>query len=82
MLIVVEVDGPVTAIVESEELCDAAVADEVVVAADLIAAGAKVFPHGRIGVLGADVVSHAWWTCRSLDRTIGSFDLVAILRSS
>ena len=61
VIVVVPVDGPVTAIVESEELCDAAIADDVVVATDLVAAAARALPAGRVGVLGADAVPHAWW---------------------
>jgi Xaa-Pro dipeptidase len=60
--VVVPVDGPVTAIVESEELRAAAMADEVVVADDVVVATAKLLPqHSRIGVLGADVLPFAWW---------------------
>jgi ectoine hydrolase len=66
---VVPVDGPVTAVVESEELVPFAVADEVVVAGDLVAAVATALtavlargaPH-RVGVLGADATPFAWWT--------------------
>jgi Xaa-Pro aminopeptidase len=66
--VVVPADGPVTAVVESEELRPAAVADEIVVAEDLIAATADALAgalrgreRARVGVLGADVVAFAWW---------------------
>jgi Xaa-Pro aminopeptidase len=59
--VVVPVDGPVTAVVESEDLRSAAVADAVVVADDLVAAAAKAITGARVGVLGADAVPFAWW---------------------
>lgn len=69
VIVVVPVDGPVTAVVESEELSAAAVADEVVVGADMIATAAGVLAgelsrheSQSVGVLGADVVPFAWWT--------------------
>jgi Xaa-Pro aminopeptidase len=75
VIVVVSVDGPVTAVVESEELVPAAVADEVVVAQDLVAAAARVLrralssrEEARIGVLGADAVPFAWWT--DLERSL------------
>src|ERR1700754_843462 len=55
VVVVVPVDGPVTAVVESAELSADAVADEVVVAEDLIAAAGRIV-RGRVGVLGADAV--------------------------
>jgi ectoine hydrolase len=62
VVVVVLVDGPVTAVVESEELRSSAVADEVVVSSDAVAAVARVVPpRGRVGVLGADAVPFAWW---------------------
>jgi Xaa-Pro aminopeptidase len=61
--VVVPVEGPVTAVVESEELAAAAMAERVIVADDLIEATARLLPErSRIGVLGADVLPHAWWT--------------------
>src|SRR3954467_8853415 len=47
IIVGVPADGPVTAIVESEELIDDAIADEVVVATDLISAAANALPAGR-----------------------------------
>jgi len=68
VVVVVPVDGPVTAVVESEELRSSAIADEVVVSSDVVAAGAAVVAgavsrceHARVGVLGADAVPFAWW---------------------
>lgn len=60
VVVVVPVDGPVTAVVESEELRPFAVADEVLLAEDLVTAAGKRL-SGRVGVLGADAVPHAWW---------------------
>lgn len=67
--VVVPVDGPVTAVVESEESRSAAIADEVVVAEDLVAAAATRLSgalaareRARVGVLGADAVPFIWWT--------------------
>jgi Xaa-Pro aminopeptidase len=60
VVVVVPVDGPVTAVVESEELRPFAVADELLVADDLVTAAGKRL-SGRVGVLGADVAPHAWW---------------------
>src|SRR3954451_3870703 len=61
--VVVPVEGPVTAVVESEDLRPAAVADAVVVADDLLAAAAKALAGAsRVGVLGADTVPYIWWT--------------------
>jgi Xaa-Pro aminopeptidase len=69
VIVVVPVDGAVTAVVESEELSSAAVADEVVIGADMIATAAGVLAGElsrhepqSVGVLGADVVPFAWWT--------------------
>jgi Xaa-Pro aminopeptidase len=59
--VVLPVDGPVTAVVESEELRAAAMADDVVVADDVVRAAARLLPDARVGVLGADVLPHAWW---------------------
>jgi Xaa-Pro aminopeptidase len=65
--VVVPVDGPVTAVVESEESRTAAVADEVVVSEDLVAgvaralAGALAPRRARVGVLSADAVPSVWW---------------------
>jgi Xaa-Pro dipeptidase len=71
--IVVPVDGPVTAVVESEESRTAAVADEVVVSEDLVSgvAGALA-PHrrARVGMLGADAVPSVWWA--ALDELLGA----------
>jgi ectoine hydrolase len=66
VVVVLPVDGPVTAIVESDELEAAAMADEVVVADDVVLATARVLrdavpDRSRVGVLGADVVPFAWW---------------------
>jgi Xaa-Pro aminopeptidase len=59
----------VTAVVESEESRSAAIADEVVVAEDLVAAAATRLrgalaarERARVGVLGADAVPFIWWT--------------------
>ena len=67
--VIVPVDGPVTAVVESVESCPWVVADELVVGEDLIAATAAALancltPRVRqpVGVLGADVLPYAWWT--------------------
>jgi Xaa-Pro aminopeptidase len=61
VVVVLPVDGLVSAVVESEEL--RAVADEVVVASDLIEAAARAVPRGgRVGVLGADAMPFAWWS--------------------
>lgn len=66
---VIPVDGVVTAVVESDELVPFAVADEVVVANDLIAASATALAANlapgvrhRVGVVGADAMPFAWWT--------------------
>jgi Xaa-Pro dipeptidase len=66
--VVVPVDGPSTAIVESDELQSRPVVDAVVVSADVIAAAAAVIGAeldvrrgSRVGVLGADAVPAAWW---------------------
>jgi Xaa-Pro aminopeptidase len=66
--VVVPVDGPVTAVVESEDLQAWAVADEVVVSEDVVAAAAALVAgalcgrdRARVGVLGADAVPFAWW---------------------
>lgn len=74
--VVVAADGPVTAVVESEELVPFAVADEIVVADDLIAAAARAvagaLPRGgrqRVGVVGADATPYPWWT--ALDEIVG-----------
>jgi Xaa-Pro aminopeptidase len=68
VVVVLPVDGPVVAVVESEELRPVAVADEVVVGADVIAAAAAALggalparERSRVGVLGADAVPFAWW---------------------
>jgi Xaa-Pro aminopeptidase len=80
VVVVVPVDGPVTAIVESEELCAAAVADEVVVAADVIAAAAKALGRReRVGVLGADALPFAWREALGVDLEAAD-DLGADLR--
>jgi Xaa-Pro aminopeptidase len=67
--VVVPADGPVTAVVESEELVSAAIADQVVVADDVIAAAAEALAGAvssrerpLFGVLGADALPFAWWT--------------------
>jgi Xaa-Pro aminopeptidase len=67
--VVVPVDGPVTAVVESDELLPFAVADEVVVADDLIGAAAATLAERlprrgpqRVGVVGADAMPFPWWT--------------------
>lgn len=67
--VAVPVDGPVTAVVESEESRAWAVAEEVVVGEDVIAAAAAALADcpivgewPRVGVLGADVLPYAWWT--------------------
>jgi Xaa-Pro aminopeptidase len=67
--VVVPVDGPVTAVVESDELIPFAVADEVVVADDLIGAAAAALAEElprrgprRVGVVGADAMPFPWWT--------------------
>ena len=69
VVVVVPVDGPVTAVVESDELVPFAVADEVVVADDLVAAAGKALAAAvaggarqRVGVLGADATPFPWWT--------------------
>lgn len=69
LAVVVPFDGPVTAVVESEESCPWVVADEIVVGEDLIATTAAALAtcligreRTRVGVLGADVVPYAWWT--------------------
>jgi Xaa-Pro aminopeptidase len=69
VVVVVPVDGPVTAVVESDELVARAVADEVVVADDLIAGAATALAAGlargarqRVGVMGADATPFPWWT--------------------
>jgi Xaa-Pro aminopeptidase len=66
--VVLPVDGPVVAVVESEELRPVAVADEVVVDTDVLAAAAAALGgalpargRARVGVLGADAVPFAWW---------------------
>jgi Xaa-Pro aminopeptidase len=72
VIAIVPVDGPVTVILESEELRSSAVADEVVVAADLVAAAACVLPRARVGVAGSDAMPYEWWT--ALDATLESAD--------
>ncbi len=69
VVVVVPVDGPVTAIVESEDLRSSAKTDEVIVADDLVTAARNVLRTavtGRrpapVGVMGADVVPHSWWS--------------------
>jgi Xaa-Pro aminopeptidase len=66
--VVVAVRGPVTAVVESADSRPAAVADEVVVSEDLVAAAATALTdavaareRARVGVLGADAVPFTWW---------------------
>jgi Xaa-Pro aminopeptidase len=68
VVVVVPVDGPVTVVVESEELRPWAVADEVVVSSDVVAAAAAVVAgavsgreRARVGMFGADAVPFAWW---------------------
>jgi Xaa-Pro aminopeptidase len=74
VVVVVPVDGPCTAIVEADELQTPPVVDDVVVAADVIAAaggalaGALGPAASRVGVLGSDAVPMAWWT--SLDAAL------------
>jgi Xaa-Pro aminopeptidase len=58
--VVVEVDGPVTAFVDAEELQTPPVADEVIVTDDPVSAVADAV-SARVGVLGCDVVTPAWW---------------------
>ena len=64
--VVVPVDGPCTAIVEADELQTRPVVDDIVVAADVIAAagdalvGALGPAASRVGVLGSDAVPAPW----------------------
>jgi Xaa-Pro dipeptidase len=67
--VVVARDGTVTVVVESEEVGGRAVADQVVVAGDVIAAVAGVVGRmigsrrrARIGVVGCDAFPAIWWT--------------------
>jgi Xaa-Pro aminopeptidase len=75
--VVLAVDGPVTAIVDAEQLQTAPVADAVVVTADPIVAAADAIADalgrsrpGRAGVLGADILNAGWWT--ALDERLRS----------
>ncbi len=92
--VVVPVDGPCTAIVEADELQTPPVVDDIVVAADVIAAagdalvGALGPAASRVGVLGSDAVPAAWWMSLDAMLRVGGLraafeaadDLMATLR--
>jgi Xaa-Pro dipeptidase len=68
IVVVVPAGGPCTAIVEADELQTPPVADDVVVAPDLIAAAADTLAGAlgrrsspRVGVFGSDTVAVPWW---------------------
>jgi Xaa-Pro aminopeptidase len=59
--VIVPMDGPATAVIETDELQAQPVVDRVIVSGDVIAAVAEEVGAGRVGVLGADVLPASWW---------------------
>jgi Xaa-Pro aminopeptidase len=74
--VVLGVEGPTIAVVDSEALQSEPAADRVVVSDDVIAAAADAVAtlvgssSGRVGLLGADVLPAHWWA--ALEERLGS----------